>query len=46
MNLGNSINPMIPMNFPFVGNPMQNQMQNLSNIQRNNINTMPKNFNN
>ena len=46
MNLGNNINPMIPMNFPFVGNPMQNQIQNMPNIQRNNMNNMPQNFNN
>ena len=42
-NIG--VNPMISMNFPFVGNPLQNQIQNMTNIQRNNMNNIqPNNF--
>jgi hypothetical protein len=46
MNMGNiGVNPMIPMNFPFVANPLQNQIQNMTNIQRNNMNNIqPNNF--
>ena len=44
INVGNiGVNPMIPLNFPFVGNPLQNQIQNINNIQRNNINNIPPN---
>ena len=46
INMGNiGVNPMIPMNFPFVANPLQNQIQNMTNIQRNNMNNIqPNNF--
>jgi len=44
VNVGNiAVNPMLPLNFPFVGNPLQNQIQNMTNIQRNNINNIQNN---
>ena len=44
INVGNiGVNPMLPLNFPFVGNPLQNQIQNMTNIQRNNINNIQNN---
>ena len=44
INMGNlGVNPMIPMNFPFIGNPLKNQIQNITNIQRNNINNIQQN---
>ena len=39
-----NVNPILPMNFPFVG--QINQIQNMNNIQRNNICNVPQNINN
>ena len=39
-----NVNPIIPMNFPFVS--QINQIPNMTNIQRNNIGNIPQNNNN